>query len=176
MIAKGFDIPNVSLVGILMADHGLFSADYLAEERSYQLLTQVSGRAGRGDIPGKVVLQTYVPDHPVIQMAVQQDFVAFYNYEIAHRKESSFPPYRSLIEVECVDTDKKRSYEYILEWKKRYQEDWDRLGIDVLGPSPCIQPKQYNKYHFHLYLIGKDQDITDFLHKADISQLKIKRS
>ena len=93
MVAKGLDIPNVTLVGVIAADAALHIPDYRSCERTFQLLTQVSGRAGRSDKPGHVVIQTYTPDHPAIQLAAAHDYAGFYQVEIAKRRAFLFPPY-----------------------------------------------------------------------------------
>ncbi|MGC4431483.1 helicase-related protein, partial [Streptococcus suis] len=93
MIAKGLDFPNVTSVGVLNADTSLNLPDFRSSERTFQLLTQVAGRAGRGDKSGEVVIQTYNPDHYAIQLAKQQDYETFYRYEMNVRKQMSYPPY-----------------------------------------------------------------------------------
>ncbi len=93
MIAKGLDFPNVTLVGVLNADTSLNLPDFRASEKTFQLLTQVAGRAGRAHKPGEVLIQTYNPDHYAIQLAKQQDFEAFYRYEMAIRRQMAYPPY-----------------------------------------------------------------------------------
>ena len=99
MIAKGHDFENVTLVGVLAADSSLYVPDYRSAERTFQLITQVAGRAGRGDIPGKVIVQTYHPDHFAIQAAVKQDYRQFYAQEIQHRRMAQFPPYAQFIRL-----------------------------------------------------------------------------
>ena len=93
MVAKGHDFPNVTLVGVMMADLSLNVPDYRSEERTFQLLTQVAGRAGRGELPGQVFVQTYEPDHYAIQMAARQDYRAFFEQELKRRKRTLYPPY-----------------------------------------------------------------------------------
>ena len=99
MIAKGHDIPNVTLVGVISADIGLGMPDFRAAERTFQLLTQVAGRAGRGELPGQVLVQTINPDHYAIRHAAAQDFTAFYNQEIHFRKAMRYPPFSALANV-----------------------------------------------------------------------------
>jgi primosomal protein N' (replication factor Y) len=96
MIAKGLDFPNVTLVGVVNPDHALHMADFRAGERVFQLLTQVSGRAGRGEAAGEVIVQTYTPHHPAIQAARRMDFEGFCDQELAFRKELDYPPYAHL--------------------------------------------------------------------------------
>ncbi len=92
MIVKGHDFPNVTLVGVLAADISLYASDYRAAERTFQLLTQAAGRAGRGEQAGEAVIQTYMPEHYSIQAAVKQDYEAFYRQEIAYRNLMGYPP------------------------------------------------------------------------------------
>ena len=99
MIAKGHDIPNVTLVGVISADIGLGMPDFRAAERTFQLLTQVAGRAGRGQLPGQVLVQTINPDHYAIRHAAAQDFLAFYNQELHFRKAMRYPPFSALANV-----------------------------------------------------------------------------
>ena len=99
MIAKGHDFPSVTLVGILDADMSLYFSDYRAGERTFQLITQVSGRSGRADDKGKVVLQTYSPSNPVLTTAIRYDYDRFFEREIAVRKASGFPPYSSILRI-----------------------------------------------------------------------------
>ena len=99
MIAKGLHFPNVTLVGVINADSSLHRADFRAGERTFQLLTQVAGRAGRGDVMGEVFVQTFTPFHPAVKFAQALDYTGFYDEEIEYRKELSYPPYSHLV---CV--------------------------------------------------------------------------
>lgn len=99
MVAKGLDLPRVSLVGVMAADSSLNLPDFRASERTFQLLTQVAGRAGRGDVPGRVIVQTYAPEHPSVKLAQQHDYAAFFDREILERKDLRYPPFLSLINV-----------------------------------------------------------------------------
>ena len=99
MVAKGHDFPNITLVGIICADLSLSFPDFRAGERTFQLLAQVSGRAGRGNRPGRVILQTYNPEHFSIAAAGQQDFIAFYRQEIGYRKALNYPPFSRMIQL-----------------------------------------------------------------------------
>jgi primosomal protein N' (replication factor Y) len=99
MIAKGLDFPRVTLVGIIQADSNLFNADFRAPEKTFQLITQVSGRAGRGDLKGKVVVQTYNTEHYAIKYAVENDYLGFYQYEMGIRKLAKYVPFYFLVEI-----------------------------------------------------------------------------
>jgi len=151
MIAKGHDIHNVTLVGVVGADMALGMPDFRAAERTFQLLTQVAGRAGRGDTPGKVVLQTYFPDHYAVQFAAQHDFVGFYEKELRFRSWMHYPPYSALANV-LLRSDK---LDEALQWSStlgRWFEKTRHEGIRVLGPAaaPILRLKRDYRYHFVL--------------------------
>jgi primosomal protein N' (replication factor Y) len=110
MIAKGLDFPNVTVVGVVNADVGMGLGDFRSYERSFQLLTQVAGRAGRGSKPGVVIVQTFQPDHVSIQSGARQDYRGFAEYETQHRRESHYPPYSRLVLVTVEGRDAAKAY------------------------------------------------------------------
>jgi primosomal protein N' (replication factor Y) (superfamily II helicase) len=149
MIAKGHDIHGVTLVGVVGADMALGFPDFRAAERTFQLLTQVAGRAGRGGMPGKVVLQTYFPDHYAVQYAAQHDFMGFYEKELRFRSWMHYPPYSALANV-LVRSNK---LDEALRWSGilgKWFEKTRHEGIRVLGPAaaPILRLKQDYRYHF----------------------------
>ena len=149
MIAKGHDIHGVTLVGVVGADAALGFPDFRAAERTFQLLTQVAGRAGRGQTPGKVVLQTYFPDHYAVQYAAQHDFAGFYEKELRFRSWMHYPPYSALANV-LIRSDK---LDEALEWSGilgKWFEKTRHEGIRVLGPAaaPIVRLKRDYRYHF----------------------------
>lgn len=151
MIAKGHDIHGVTLVGVVGADNALGMPDFRAAERTFQLLTQVAGRAGRGETPGRVVVQSYFPDHYAIQYAAQHDFVGFYEKELRFRSWMHYPPYSALANV-LVRSNK---LDDALKWSGtlgKWFETTRHEGIRVLGPAaaPIIRLKQDYRYHFVL--------------------------
>jgi primosomal protein N' (replication factor Y) len=151
MIAKGHDIHGVTLVGVVGADIALGLPDFRAAERTFQLLTQVAGRAGRGDIPGKVILQTYFPEHYAVQYAAQHDFAGFYEKELRFRSWMHYPPYSSLANV-ILRSDK---LDDVLKWAGtlgRWFEKTRHEGVRVLGPAaaPIQRLKREYRYHFIL--------------------------
>jgi primosomal protein N' (replication factor Y) len=151
MIAKGHDIHGVTLVGVVGADMALGFPDFRAAERTFQLLTQVAGRAGRGQTPGKVVLQTYFPDHYAVQYAAQHDFAGFYDKELRFRSWMHYPPYSALANV-LVRSNK---LDEALRWSGtlgKWFEKTRHEGIRVLGPAaaPILRLKQDYRYHFVL--------------------------
>jgi primosomal protein N' (replication factor Y) (superfamily II helicase) len=151
MIAKGHDIHGVTLVGVVGADAALGLPDFRAAERTFQLLTQVAGRAGRGNSPGRVVLQTYFQDHYAVQYAARHDFIGFYEKELRFRSWMHYPPYSSLANV-LVRSGK---LDEALEWSGllgKWFEGTRHEGVRVLGPAtaPIVRLKQDYRYHFVL--------------------------
>jgi len=151
MIAKGHDIHGVTLVGVVGADNALGFPDFRAAERTFQLLTQVAGRAGRGEIPGKVVLQTYFPEHYAVQYAALHDFTGFYEKELRFRSWMHYPPYGSLANVMVRST----KLDETLRWAGtlgRWFEKTSHEGVRVLGPAaaPIERLKRDYRYHFIL--------------------------
>jgi primosomal protein N' (replication factor Y) len=150
MIAKGLDIPSVTLVGVINADTSLGFPDFRAGERTFQLLTQVSGRAGRGIRPGKVIVQTFCPDHYAIEAAVRGDARAFYGREIAFRREANYPPFCSLINLVITAAEEAHArgaaagLGEILRPRIRPGEG------ELLGPAPAPLPRLKGKYRYHL--------------------------
>jgi primosomal protein N' (replication factor Y) (superfamily II helicase) len=151
MIAKGHDIHGVTLVGVVGADVALGLPDFRAAERTFQLLTQVAGRAGRGQSPGKVILQTYFQDHYAVQYAARHDFVGFYEKELRFRSWMHYPPYSALANV-LVRSDK---LDEALQWSGILGKWFDQTrheGVRVLGPAaaPILRLKRDYRYHFVL--------------------------
>ncbi|MGA8442035.1 MAG: primosomal protein N' [Candidatus Sulfotelmatobacter sp.] len=151
MIAKGHDIHGVTLVGVVGADSALGMPDFRAAERTFQLLTQVAGRAGRGRSPGKVILQTYFQDHYAVQYAAHHDFAGFYDKELRFRSWMQYPPYSALANV-LVRSDK---LDQALEWSGtlgKWFEQTRHEGVRVLGPAsaPIMRLKRDYRYHFVL--------------------------
>ena len=163
MIAKGHDFPNVTLVGVICADLSLNFPDFRSSERTFQLLTQVAGRAGRGMSPGKVIIQTFNPDHYSIQMARDQDFTKFYREELRFRKELDYPPFSRLINVRIEATSQKRSVkaaEQMGEWGRRLlkKRSYGR-GIEILGPSPAPLEKIKGRHRYQMLIKGNRANI-----------------
>jgi primosomal protein N' (replication factor Y) len=154
MIAKGHDFPNVSLIGVISADTALHLPDFRAAERTFDLLTQVAGRAGRGDIPGRVILQTYVPHHYSIQSAKDHDYHEFYHREILFRKELHMPPYAHLVRVVVSGRLEKEVMRKSLELSKRLGVVPRSAGFEVMGPAPCLVSKERGLYRWNLYWKG----------------------
>ena len=158
MIAKGHDVHGVTLVGVVGADMALGMPDFRAAERTFQLLTQVAGRAGRGENPGRVVLQTYFPDHYAVQYAAQHDFVGFYDKELQFRSWMSYPPYNAVANV-LVRGDK---LDEVLRWSGllgKWFEQTRHQGVRVMGPAaaPIARLKRDYRYHFVLKAASREK-------------------
>ncbi len=153
MITKGLDVANIALVGILWADHSLHFPDFRAPETTFQLITQVVGRSGRGSYRGKAMIQTLQPDHPSIVLGAKQDFHAFYQSEIAMRKEMMMPPFSSMVLFEGVGLDQQKLTQ-MMQWfsaqlRQQTQADADTLQM---GPGPAPIMKIRDDYRMHLVL------------------------
>src|SRR5437667_6826957 len=151
MIAKGHDVHGVTLVGVVGADAALGFPDFRAAERTFQLLTQVAGRAGRGQKPGKVILQTYFPDHYAVQYAAQHDFAGFYDKELRFRSWMHYPPYSAIanVLVRSGKLDEALRWSGVLgQWFEKTRHE----GVRVLGPAaaPILRLKKDYRYHFVL--------------------------
>ncbi|MCB9450659.1 MAG: primosomal protein N' [Anaerolineaceae bacterium] len=157
MVAKGLDLPLVTLVGVVSADMGLALPDFRAGERVFQLLTQVAGRAGRGLRGGKVVLQTYQPGHYAVAAASAHDYNTFYGREIAYRRDMGYPPFRSLIRVLFrfpSDAQAKSEAERCATILQGRIAKLDMTGTEMIGPAPCFFNRINDVYHWHLFLRG----------------------
>ncbi len=151
MLAKGHDFQRVTIVGVISADSSLSMPDFRAAERTFQLLTQVAGRAGRGELPGRVLIQTFYPEHYAIQDAVRQDYISFYERELNFRRMMAYPPFTSLANVIVRDT----SLENAIRWARRLSEYFlphDGKGVRVMGPAsaPLARLKREHRYQFLL--------------------------
>ena len=157
MVAKGHDIPNVTLVGVIAADLGLHFPDYRAGERTFQLLTQVAGRAGRGDDPGRVVIQTFLPDHYAIALARTHDYPSFYREELARRRPHGYPPFRALLQValSALDDDGvRRAAEALARVPSQLLGLQEAEHVEVLGPAPAPIARVRDRFRWQLLLLG----------------------
>ena len=156
MIAKGLDFPDVTLVGVVAADTTLNLPDYRSAERTFQLITQVAGRAGRADSPGKVVIQTYTPEHYAIKCALKQDYRAFYSMEAAYRKKSLYPPYTTLCRLVFSSGDADEAANAASQALKELKDKLDeqKLTRDILsinpGPAPIKRLRGEARYQILL--------------------------
>jgi primosomal protein N' (replication factor Y) (superfamily II helicase) len=154
MIAKGHDFPNVTLVGVVSADIGLGLADFRASERTFQILTQVAGRAGRGESPGEAIVQTIYPEHYAIQLAGRQDYQAFYEREQQFRRAMRYPPFVSLINVVVRAKTFSAAMDDAAEIAGRVRENDIARQLSVLGPAPAPIGKLRGEYRAQILVKG----------------------
>ena len=155
MIVKGHDFPNVTLVGAIAADISLFSSDYHSPERTFDLLTQAAGRAGRGDRAGEVFIQTYDPEHYALKAAADQDYERFYKEEIIYRKLGDYPPLMHVLLLEFYSKDNQAGE---LRAGLMAERAKGREGIAVLGPAPAAISRIRDIYRTGLYFKSADID------------------
>ena len=157
MIVKGHDYPGIVLMGILMADHSLRFPDFRASERTFQLLTQASGRCGRGSLPGRVVIQTFSPEHYSIQHAVHHDFIGFYEDEIRFREELGYPPFSRLVVIRISGPHsravERKSSRVAAEGRRIVSKG--KAQVQVLGPTPALLARLKNRYRWQVLLRGR---------------------
>lgn len=174
MIAKGLDNPNVTLVGVISADASFNLPDFRASERGFQLLTQVAGRAGRGEFAGKVLFQTYNPDFYALESAKSQNYEEFYTAEIAAREEFDYPPFSQIIRLILSSQNNFRAEKSAQEIAMRLSLMVEKFGIseriEVLGPTPCVIERINSQYRFQVLIKNKmsekgHQFISSFLNK-----------
>lgn len=169
MIAKGHDVHGVTLVGVVGADMALGFPDFRAAERTFQLLTQVAGRAGRGEVPGKVVLQTYFPDHYAVQYAAKHDFAGFYEKELRFRSWMHYPPYSSVANVMVRST----KLDDTLRWAGalgRWFEKTRHEAVRVLGPAAAPIERLKRDYRYHFILRSPSRQKLNALLRAMLAQ------
>jgi primosomal protein N' (replication factor Y) len=154
MIAKGHDYPGVTLVGVISADTTLNLPDFRSAERTFQIISQVTGRAGRGDAPGKVLIQSLSPDHYALVRAAAHDFPAFYSEEIEFRREAGYPPFTFLATVNLSGNSDKAVEKCSEEAAGSLRQIRQRLGIkiEVLGPAPAPMAKIRGRYRRQIML------------------------
>ena len=152
MVTKGFHFPGVTLVGIILADLQLHLPDFRAGERTFQILTQVAGRAGRGESPGEVIMQSYDPEHPALRCAAAQDFAAFFHHEAAERRELAYPPFGHLVEIEIRGRAKERVIEAASEIRRALARLASGTEVSILGPAPKPVSRIKRMERWHLLL------------------------
>jgi primosomal protein N' (replication factor Y) len=154
MIAKGLDYPNVTLVGVISGDTALALPDFRAAERTFQLITQVAGRAGRGDLPGRVVLQTFIPDDPAIQAAIKQDFVGFADRELVSRREVGLPPFGRMVRIVLREEDdaKLQRMSEELAADLAAAAALENGAVTIKGPMPCAVGRISGYFRYQIIL------------------------
>jgi primosomal protein N' (replication factor Y) len=167
MIAKGLDMPLVTLVGVVTADTSLHLPDFRSGERTFQLLSQVAGRAGRSFLGGKVIIQTYTPEHYSIQAASRHDYEGFYQEEISFRREQGYPPFAKLTKLVYLHSNQKRCQEEAERIHRLLSERVARLGlsgVDLIGPAPCFFGRIRGKYRWQIIVRARSPQalLSDF--------------
>ena len=174
MLAKGLDLPLVTLVGIVLAEVGLNLPDPFATERTFDVLTQVAGRAGRSALGGQVVLQTFQPEHYVIQAAADQDYAAFYTRELEYRRQLGYPPFSRLVRLEVRDRQAGRAEaaaKTMASKVARWIEEQGRRATTLIGPVPCYFTRLDGCYRWQLLLAGPDP--ASLLQGKDLSGWRV---
>jgi len=169
MVAKGLDLPRVTLVGVVSADTGLNLPDFRAGERSFQLLSQVAGRAGRGILGGRVIIQTFYPRHYAIQAALTHDYISFYNKEIAYRRQLHNPPFSRIVRLIYSHTNDALCQREAERMKRLLAAEMDAAGtgdISLIGPAPAFIQRLRGRFRWQLVLRGIN--VSTFLSRVDI--------
>ncbi len=162
MIAKGLDFPNVTLVGVIDADTGLNLPDFRSNERTFQLLSQVAGRAGRGEKIGEVIVQTRMPGNPAIQHVATHDFLSFVRQELGDRKAPAYPPFISLANVILSGQDQAETAQAAItaaDWARRLLERQHVRGVVLIGPAPCAIDRIKDRWRWHFLLKSEKPSI-----------------
>ncbi|MCL2744690.1 MAG: primosomal protein N' [Planctomycetaceae bacterium] len=182
MIAKGLDFPNVTLVGIVNADTSLHLPDFRASERTFHLITQVAGRTGRGEKGGRVILQTYSPDHAAIQAASQHDYKRFIQQELPVRKLLGYPPWTKMIRIIFRGESQDSTLQFAQDFAARLKEKQrDKRFADlqkqirILGPAPAPFAQLRGLFRFHIHLHAADSDLMRELTAAVSKEVKTPR-
>ncbi|MBR3909528.1 MAG: primosomal protein N' [Clostridia bacterium] len=160
MVAKGLDFPNVTLVGVLSADTALYSEDFRSFEKTFSLLTQVVGRAGRGESQGKAIIQTVNPNNSIIELAKKQDYDGFYKNEIATRKLLTYPPFCDLAVLSVQSAFRNEAEDAINEIfsniRKKLENEYNDVKVIILGPAPASVVKLHNRYRYRMIIKCKN--------------------
>lgn len=153
MLAKGHDFPNVTLVGILNADQGLFSADFRGTEHMAQLIIQVSGRAGRGEKAGEVIIQTHHPEHPLLHTLLESGYTGFAKTALVERAQASFPPFSYMVIVRCESIQKDHGIAFLNECRQALNYE----GVELFGPLPAPMERRAGRYRWQLILLSGER-------------------
>jgi primosomal protein N' (replication factor Y) len=171
MVAKGLHVPNVSLVGVVLADIGLHLPDFRAGERGFSLLCQVAGRAGRGTAAGRVIIQTYLPEHYAIVAAAAQDYAVMYHREIEARRQQGNPPFNQLVHLVYRDTNITLCQRQAIAMVRLLRQKVYAQGladVEIIGPAPGIPERVRGHYRWHLLMRGRN--LHQFLEDVAFSQ------
>jgi primosomal protein N' (replication factor Y) len=155
VLAKGLDLPKLGLVGVISADTAMGLPDFSSEERSFQLLYQVAGRVGRGHGPGKVIVQTYQPDSPVIAAALKRDYQSFYKYSLSERQNFKFPPFAYLLKLSIKRATPAGAASSASRLKSQVQAQ--KLPVEVIGPAPAFYGRRGRFHYWQVVVKSKDR-------------------
>lgn len=171
MIAKGFDFPKLTTLGIVQADAGLNLPDFSSEERTYQLITQVIGRAKRGHQNSKIFIQSFQPDHPLISYAIENDYAGFYNYILQKRKQSILPPYSFMLKLTLTYKTEKATVQNIQKLNKKIIQivKKDQIShVSVTPPMPAFHERTNSGYSWQIVLKAKSRkNLVEIFNKLD---------
>ncbi|MEJ0073174.1 MAG: helicase-related protein [Candidatus Saccharibacteria bacterium] len=156
LLAKGLDLPKLSTLGIILADSSLYMPDFTAEERTFQLISQVLGRIGRGHVAGRAIIQTYHPEHPILKDAIDNNYQHFYQKEIAERRQFLFPPFCYLLKL----TVRRASVKAAERAAEDFRDEIETGGykVRVEGPAPAFYERFQNKFQWQLIVKAKDRN------------------
>jgi len=168
MVARGLDLPGITLVGVVAADTALYLPDFRAAERTFQLLVQVAGRAGRGEDPGEVIVQTYAPDHYSVQMALAHDYAGFLRHELVERRQAGYPPFVTMANFLCAAprTETARRAAAIL--AARLAGAIRDAGAEVLGPAPAPLERLKGRSRWQVLLKGPDAAVRQIAREVQV--------
>jgi primosomal protein N' (replication factor Y) len=167
MVARGLDFPRVMLVGVLNADTALHLPDFRAAERTFQLLMQVAGRAGRREQQGRTLVQTFNPDHHAVQFACMHDYEGFYRHELEARWEPLYPPFCRLVNLLARDVNPERAWRILQRLAEVLQPMQGEVLLQVLGPAPAPLERLEGVYRYHLLLkFAPESQPADYLRDA----------
>ena len=179
MIAKGFDFPHVTLVGVVLADVGLMLPDFRSAERTFQLLTQVAGRAGRGAKPGRVLIQTFSPEHPSILCGKTHDYLTFYQQELKNRIQHGYPPVQSLVNLLVRSKIEKKAYLFANDLRHAVANEIQKLavqqddsGIEVIGPAPLPFYRLRGHYRWHVLVKAREIGLVQEAIRKVLAKIK----
>jgi primosomal protein N' (replication factor Y) len=174
MVAKGLHFPDVSLVGVVSADAQLNLPDFRAGERTFQLLTQVAGRAGRGGVPGRVIIQTYVPDHPAIQAAMAQDYRIFYDQAMDERRELGYPPVGVMARF-LIEGPLEEDVIAVGDRLRQLAAACGSVSLEIMGPAPLPLARVRNRFRWHVTLLGPARSVVHRTARTVLGQVKKSR-
>lgn len=180
MVVKGHHFPGVNLVGVLYAEEGLNFPDFRSAERTFQQLTQVAGRSGRGGEPGRVLVQTFMPEHYVFRYLITHDYDGFMKEELEFRRQLGYPPFARLVLASCGSRDPNKLHIFMEEWACATRRGYSERGISVLGPTPPIVARVKNRHREQILIKGNlrqaDKDGILDLYRQIIDRRKLTRS